>query len=166
VFLSDRLQRVVLDYCFSPVCDVISGVPQGSVLGPILFLIYVNDIDSVCCGNTALQLFADDAKLYSQVEMNNSSVSLQQTLHLLSQSWASDWQLTINVDKCLVLSISTKSVPDQPQYYINGIPVLRRNSSVDLGVTISHDLSFDSHVNIVVSRARQRLSVLFRGFLT
>jgi hypothetical protein len=98
VFLSNRLQRVVLDYCFSPVCDVISGVPQGSVLGPILFLIYVNDIDSVCCGNTALQLFADDAKLYSQVEMNNSSVSLQQTLHLLSQ-WASDWQLTINVDK-------------------------------------------------------------------
>jgi hypothetical protein len=59
-----------------------------------------------------------------------------------------------------------KSVPDQPQYYINGIPVLRRNSSVDLGVTISHDLSFDSHVNSVVFRARQRLSVLFRGFLT
>jgi hypothetical protein len=134
-------------------------------LGPILFLIYVNDIDSVCCVNTALQLFADDAKLYSQVEMNNSSVSLQQTLHLLSQ-WASDWQLTINVDKCLVLSISTKSVPDQPQYFINGVPVLHRNSSVDLGVTISHDLSFDSHVNIVVSRARQRLSVLFRGFST
>jgi hypothetical protein len=64
VFLSNRLQRVVLDYCFSPVCDVISGVPQGSVLGPMLFLIYVIDIDSVCCGNTALQLFADDAKLY------------------------------------------------------------------------------------------------------
>jgi hypothetical protein len=122
-------------------------------LGPILFLIYVDDIDSVCCGNTALQLFADDAKLYSQVEMNNSSVSLQQTLHLLSQ-WASDWQQTINVEQCLVLSISTKSVPDQSQYYISCIPVLRRNSSVDLGVTISHDLSFDSHVNIVVSRAR------------
>jgi hypothetical protein len=85
VFLSNRLQRVVLDYCFSPVCDVISRVPQGSVLGPILFLVYVNDIDSVCCGKTALQLFADDAKIYSQVEMNNSSVSLQQTLHLLSQ---------------------------------------------------------------------------------
>jgi hypothetical protein len=97
--------------------------------------------------------------------MNNSSASLQQTLHLLSQ-WASDWQLTINVDKCLVLSISTKSVPDQPQYYINGIPVLRRNSCVDLGVTISHDLSFDSHVNNIVSGVRQRLSVLFLGFLT
>jgi ribonuclease P/MRP protein subunit RPP40 len=59
-FLTNRTQRVVVDYCFSPECDVISGVPQGTVLGPILFLIYINDIEHVCCGETKLQLFADD----------------------------------------------------------------------------------------------------------
>jgi hypothetical protein len=59
-FLSNRLQCVVIDHFYSPICSVISGVPQGSVLGPILFIIYVNDIDSVCCGDTTLQLFADE----------------------------------------------------------------------------------------------------------
>jgi hypothetical protein len=62
-FLHDRTQCVVVDHCFSPICSVASGVPQGSVLGPLLFLIFINDIDTVCKGNTTLQLFADDAKL-------------------------------------------------------------------------------------------------------
>jgi ribonuclease P/MRP protein subunit RPP40 len=62
-FLTNRKQCVVIDRFYSPVAAVISGVPQGSVLGPILFIIYINDIDTVCCGETALQLFADDAKL-------------------------------------------------------------------------------------------------------
>ena len=64
-FLHNRRQSVVIENCFSSVGDVISGVPQGSVLGPVLFLIFINDIEHICCGDTNLQLFADDCKLYS-----------------------------------------------------------------------------------------------------
>jgi low affinity Fe/Cu permease len=93
------------------------------VLGPILFLIYVNDLSSVCCGNTVLQLFADDAKLYSNIGINDSApVSLQQSLEELTH-WAKEWQLTINTSKCLVLSVSIKPEPVRVAYYINSSPV-------------------------------------------
>jgi hypothetical protein len=164
-FLSNRLQCVVVDYCYSSVCDVTSGVPQGSVLGPILFLIYINDIDCACCGNTVLQLFADDAKLYSHINVSCLSDSLQQSLTKLTR-WANDWQLSINVQKCSVLSISAKPASLLVNYNINDLPVPRQGSTTDLGVTITYDLSFATHINNIVSKARQRLSVLFRGFST
>jgi len=65
-FAKDRYQCVAIENCFSYVAKVISGVPQGSVLGPILFIIFINDIDSVCNGRTNMKLFADDAQLYSE----------------------------------------------------------------------------------------------------
>jgi Reverse transcriptase (RNA-dependent DNA polymerase) len=99
-FLSSRIQCVVLDHPYSPFNKVISGVPQDSVL-PILFLLYVNDIDSVCCGLTTLQLFADDAKLYSSINIDAASVSLQQSLDNLA-AWSNDWRLVINISKCTV----------------------------------------------------------------
>jgi hypothetical protein len=165
IFLANRMQCVVTEYCFSPFCNVISGVPQGSVLGPILFLIYVNDLSTVCCGNTVLQLFADDAKLYSNISINDGTVSLQQSLIKLSQ-WARDWQLTINISKCLVISVSTHREPAHVVYYIDDSPIPRQNATIDLGVTVCSDLSFETHIDNIVSKARQRVGVLFRGFLT
>ena len=97
-FLLGRTQRVVIDYVCSDVQDVISGVPQGSVLGPILFLLYINDIDSICDAGSTLKLFADDCKLYSVVSLNNTSISLQLSLDSLC-TWANAWQLIINVNK-------------------------------------------------------------------
>jgi ribonuclease P/MRP protein subunit RPP40 len=164
-FLSNRLQCVVIDHFYSPIRSVISGVPQGSVLGPILFIIYVNDIDSVCCGDTSLQLFADDAKLYSKVVVNNISVSLQLSLDRLTQ-WAKDWQLHININKCSVLPVTHTSRSPVRQYFINGVAIPCQNSYVDLGVTVTSNLSFELHINNIVSKARQRISTLFRGFLT
>jgi hypothetical protein len=164
-FLSNRTQCVIIDYCFSPTCSVISGVPQGSVLGPLLFLVYINDIDSVCCGSTKLQLFADDAKLYSEIDICNGSLTLQQSLDRLA-NWASEWQLTININKCAVLSISSKSQPTSHAYFIGGLAISRLNSYVDLGITISSNLLFEQHINNIVSKARQRISILLRGFLS
>ena len=92
---------------YSPPSKVISGVPQGSVLGPILFLVYINDVESVCCGTSKLQLFADDVKLYSNITVNDTSDRLQQSLDNLS-AWATKWQLAININKCTVLSIATR----------------------------------------------------------
>ena len=117
-------------------------MPQGSVLSPILFLVFINDIDYVCCGNTTLQLFADDAKLYSKVNVDNASSSLQQSLDRLA-NWAKEWQLTISINKCVVVSLSSSSHTTLFTYFIDGIAVPRHNSYVDLGITISSNLLFD-----------------------
>ena len=163
-FLSNRThQCVVVEQCKSTFQKVISGIPQGSVLGPILFLIYINDIDSVCCGDSHLQLFADDAKLYSSISIGSPSVSLQHSLDNLI-SWANAWQLKINIGKCAVISLGSSSLSSDFAYYIDGISIAAHTSQVDLGITISQDLSFHAHINNIVCKARQRVSTLFRGF--
>jgi Reverse transcriptase (RNA-dependent DNA polymerase) len=96
--LSNRLQCVVIDRFYSPVCPVIRGVPQGSVIGPILLNVYINDIHIVCRGDTALLLFTDDATLYSNITLDNISISLQHSLDNLVQR-TNDWQLTININQ-------------------------------------------------------------------
>jgi hypothetical protein len=165
-FLHNRSQCVVIDNCFSTVRDVTSGVPQGSVLGPILFLIFINDIESACCGNTKLLLFADDAKLYTRVDVIQPSVSLQQSLDRLS-AWAESWQLSINISKCSAISLGNKrSLLCSRSYFINGILLPSSTRVVDLGVTISNDLSFHTHINNIVAKAHQRISTFFRGFVS
>ena len=122
---------MAIENCFSSVANVISGVPQGFVLGPILFILFINDIDSVCHGQTNIELFADDAKLYSELDLNDRSVSLQTSLDNLA-TWADAWQLSINVQKCCVLSTvrnKRTSHSGSKNYYLNGI-VLTNNEHV------------------------------------
>jgi ribonuclease P/MRP protein subunit RPP40 len=104
------LQSVVVENTNSAYANVISGVPQGSVLGPILFILFINDIESVCQSCVKLKLFADDLKLSSVVEVANdkNSVALQQSLDNI-YSWANAWQLRINVSKTYVLTLSNKA---------------------------------------------------------
>ena len=163
-FLTNRSQCVVLDHNYSTVCEVVSGVPQGSVLGPLLFIIFINDIETVCCGDCSLQLFADDVKLYSRIDLNHSS-TLQQSLDNLVE-WASAWQLSININKCTVLIVSNKSSISNRSYFINGICIDASTHVRDLGITISSNLSFQLHINNIVAKARQRVSALFRGFIS
>jgi len=165
-FVQDRYQCVVIENFFSSVAKVISGVPQGSVLGPILFILFINDIDSVCHGQTKTKLFADDAKLYSAIDLNDRSLSLQISLNNLV-AWADAWQLSINVQKCCVLStVSSKRSghPRSNSYYLNGILLTTNVNVLDLGITISANLSYNAHINNIVAKALQRSSILFRGF--
>jgi hypothetical protein len=165
-FVNDRYQCVAIENCFSSVAKVISGVPQGSVLGPILFIIFINDIDSVCHGQTKMKLYADDAKLYSEIVLKDCSLSLQTSLNNLS-TWADAWQLSINVQKCCVLSTITNkrtSRTGSNNYYLNGILLTSDVNVLDLGITISADLSYNMHINNIVAKALQRSSTLFRGF--
>ena len=129
-------------------------MPQGSVLGPILFLVYINDVESVCCGTSKLQLFADDVKLYSNMSLDDIPDDLQQSLDNLSE-WAAAWQLAINIEKCAVLSIATRAPSSPCHYYLNGVVITHHNSYVDLGVTVNQHLSFNAHINDIVSKARQ-----------
>jgi len=96
---------------------------QGSVLGPIVLIIFINDIDSVCHGRTNMKLFADDAKLYSEIDINDCSLSLQTSLNNLA-TWAFAWQLSISpiVKKCCVLSTvinKRTSHSGSNKYYLN-----------------------------------------------
>ena len=169
-FLYNRKQCVVLDNCFSSVIDVLSGVPQGSVLGPILFILFIDDIDCVCTGVSTLKLFADDCRLYSEITLNTCNYTcLLQSLHNLC-SWAKDNQLSINVIKCSILSIMPRSLNTQPStlrsYSVNDFTLSFKSEVVDLGITISEDLSYKTHISNIVSKAYSRQSILFRGFVT
>jgi len=95
---------VAIENCFSPVAKFISGVPHGSVLGPIIFTIFINDIDIVCHGRTNMKLFTDDVKLYSEIYLNVCSLSSHTSLNNLA-TWAFAWQLFINVHTFCVLSV-------------------------------------------------------------
>ena len=140
-WLSERRQRVVIN-CKS--CsnwrDVKSGVPQDPVLGPILFLIYVNDIDeSLAC---KISKFADDTKITSKVTTTADKLQFQSNLDTLI-SWSKKWQMKFNVDKCKVLHIGNNN--QFTKYTMNGSETYKNNHEKDLGITISNDLKPDKH---------------------
>jgi Reverse transcriptase (RNA-dependent DNA polymerase) len=136
-----------------------------SVLGPPLFLLFINDIESVYDGKSTLQLFADDVKLYSSVDLHDFLNSLPRSLDRLS-AWADQWKLTINISKCSVLRLTSTTHRTSRIYFINGIPIPTNSSCIDLRLTVSDDLSFHTHISCIISKARQRSSTLFRGFLS
>lgn len=160
-FLSCRSQCVVLEHCFSDWLPVLSGVPQGSVLGPILFILFINDIADICQGTISHKLFADDLKLYSTIESDCDRASLQKALERLEQ-WCSDWQLSVNVNKCHTLHMG-KQNPTYC-YFLNARKIDATDDVLDLGVNVDCELNFDVHINRIVGKAYSRIGVLFKGF--
>jgi hypothetical protein len=164
-FLHARTQSVVIENCHSDYVDVISGVPQGSILGPILFILFINDIDLACPTNTNLKLFADDLKLYSVISLDSTSASinLQQSVDKVSE-WASLWQFSINVSKTTVHTLSNYSTSLR-SYSVNSVALSHSDPVPDLGISIDRQLLFKVHINNIVSKAFQRSGILFRGFI-
>jgi hypothetical protein len=162
-FLSCRTQCVVTEHCYSRWLPVVSGVPQGSVLGPILFILFIDDISNICIGRPSVshKLFADDLKLYSTIQSDYDRAAIQGALDRL-QHWCFDWQLNINIDKCHVLHIGRK--PTNCTYFINGRQVGATDVVPDLGVYIDPLLKFDEHINKIIGKAYSRVGVLFKGF--
>ena len=105
-FLNGRTQQVIVEGSKSSTCDVTSGVPQGSVLGPILFLIYINDIITTI--QSEIRLFADDIFLYKTIKASDDHQILQNDLNLLTK-WSTDWLMGFNISKCKILQITTPS---------------------------------------------------------
>ena len=158
-FLAGRSQSVVVEHMFSNWVKVISGVPQGSVLGPILFLLYIDDVTLICPGSVTSKLFADDLKIYSNVEV--SSASLSTTISQL-EAWCRVWQLHVNVSKTFVLHLGLNNPHFAYSFHNNLISATE--STRDLGVEIDTVLSFDHHISKVVAKASSRVGTLFRGF--
>ena len=130
-FLSHRRQKVVLRNGCSNWEDVISGVPQGSILGPILFLLYVNDIPSIVASTA--KVFADDTKLYCHIQSREDCFKLQSDLNRLTV-WSKNWLLKFNERKCVALRIK-QSI--EYVYSLNGFPLQDVLHQKDLGVIIS-----------------------------
>ena len=118
-FLSGRSQTVLVEGSSSKSSPVLSGVPQGTVLGPLLFLAYINDINTHLSEGTKIRLFADDSLLYRTIRTKEDSDILQQDLNTL-QAWESANKMEFHPDKCQVLRITKKLNPIQVQYNIHG----------------------------------------------
>ena len=139
---------------------VLSGVPQGTVLGPLLFLLYINDLGENC--TSRMRLFADDTLIYSTIESCNDAAKLQSDLTAL-QEWAQKWQMKFNPSKCHVLRISRKQNPVESNYVLMGKVLDSVTHHPYLGIELSRNLDWDQHVNNKVMKANLSLRFLRRN---
>ena len=145
-----------------------SGVPQGSILGPLLFLLYINDLPNVTSPPTSIALFADDAKCYRVVRNAEDCLSFQHDLYSV-YDWSKDWGLSYNTNKCEVLRISRKrrnqsNLSTVNPYAIDGHPLALVPSTKDLGVIVNNKLTWSSYISSVVAKANKNLGFLYRHF--
>ena len=164
-FLSNRFQYVRIDSCVSGLCSVISGVPQGSVLGPVLFIVYVNDISDCIASNVTVKLFADDTKLYTVITKDDDNCAqLQHSLDSIA-SWAEHWQLKLSPKKCAVMHITPRRPNVAAADYTIGcvtLPVV--DQFTDLGVSYDNHLRFSCHIDKIVSKASSRARLILKCF--
>ena len=114
---------------------VLSGVPQRTVLGPLFFLIYINDISKGLSEGTKIRLFADDSLLYRTIETPSDSATLQKDLDTL-QTWEKQWKMEFHPGKCQLLRITNKIEPIKSTYFIHDTPISETDSAKYLGVVI------------------------------
>jgi hypothetical protein len=139
---------------------VLSGIPQGSILGPILFTVFINDLPDNL--HSTCKIFADDTKIYDKI---SNSANIQSDINKL-QEWCDTWNLYFNVSKCGVMHVGKKN-PANEYVMKMDTDVQRLNvtkEEKDLGVTFDCQLSFDPHIQRVVNKANQMLGIIKRTF--
>ena len=164
-FLVGRQQRVKVNGTLSDWADVTSGVPQGSVLGPVLFVVFMNDmpqrVQNFC------SMYADDTKIYGPARTPQDYDSLQNDLDNLVE-WADEWQLRFNADKCKALQLGNRNNKHVYNMRTHGgeIRVNLESSEVekDLGVHIDNELKFSKHVETQVNKANRILGLIRRSY--
>ena len=161
-FLSSREQTVLVDGKSSSPAPVSSGVPQGTVLGPLLFLVYINDINENITKGTEIRLFADDSLLYRVINSPLDQQILQNDLITL-QAWEEENKMEFHPDKCKVLKITNKKKPLQFKYNIHNVILEEQDSAKYLGITIDKKLTWNVHCNSVIKKANSTLSFIQRN---
>ena len=161
-YLTNRLQFVQVRQASSSYLPVISGVPQGSVLGPLLFLIYINDLPQAVSHST-IYLFADDTKFFLDVSQSNT-IDLQHDLNAVTE-WCKTWKISLNLNKCSYMRYSSISTPSiTSPYVIEHQPIPEQQTIRDLGITITSNLSFHDHYKNICSKAYGSLNLIRRTF--
>ena len=167
-FLCGRSFSVRINGTYSEWLPVISGIPQGSVLGPLLFVIFINDLAVNFNLDSNIFLFADDGKVFKHIKDNVDSVELQKHCQDF-YNWSEKWLMKLNIDKCKIVSISKN---DNANHYTYGFEtnngdfiVLEHVKNIqDLGITIDAKLSFEAHIYDKIGRAYQMLGIINKNF--
>ena len=164
-YLAGRSQTVVVGGEQSSRLQVVSGVPQGSVLGPLLFIVYVNELTSVISPYSRISMFADDIALYCPISAAADYIMLQSDISAIDH-WVQDNFLSFNPGKCCTMFISRKSLHSNPPstLFLGSSALTRVNFLKYLGVTLSSDLSWSLHVRNINAKPRKLVSLLYRRF--
>jgi hypothetical protein len=164
-FLSNRTQHVVVNGTSSTPQKVRSGVPQGSVLGPVLFILYVNDMPEAV--QSSLLLYADDAKMYRPIRSTADVEQMQTDIDAL-QVWATKWLLTFHPAKCKVMRIGSRDTPTTSYHMTTEHATTTLAWSTlekDLGVLVDNQLHFDEEISARVKKANNIVGIIRRSFL-
>ena len=165
-FLSDRVQQICVNGSNSTWKPVTSGIPQGSVLGPILFVLYINDLPSNILSD--VYMFADDTKIFNIIKSPEDQETLQNDLDTLSM-WSDKWLLKFHPEKCKVMHLG-KAGDTEYSYQLKEGDTYHELSYTeeekDLGVVIDGKLDFDRHINIKINKASSIMAVIRRSFVS
>ncbi len=172
-YLKDRTQSVVIGNSKSCCLPVTSGVPQGSILGPILFVIFINDISKGLSSGTDVALYADDTKIWRAIHSESDMNALQDDINYLNQ-WATNNLMNFHPKKCKVLSVEQSHLnvavsvprPMQFNYYLGEKDleyVSIENPEKDLGVLMTPNLKWNSQCNRLCTKANQQLGIVKRN---
>lgn len=160
-FLSDRYQSVAINNIYSDWKEVISGIPQGSVLGPILFVLYINDLPNMV--ESEAYLFADDTKVFKIIERDNDSEILQQDLERM-EKWSEDWLLKFHPEKCKYINVRKRKEASNRKYRLLGHEIGRIEHEKDIGVIVDEELSFERHAHEKINKATSIFAAIRRTF--
>ena len=150
--------KVVVDGEVSSETEVVSGVPQGTVLGPLLFLVHINDLPDHVTSN--VRLFADDCLLYRQIKSEKDQEELQRDLCNL-EAWASNWGMRFNAKKCYILTITNKG--KSKFYQLNNYILKSVENNPYLGVLFDNKLSWSTHIDHISKKASSSLGFVMRN---
>ena len=149
-FLTDRTQQVLVEGATSDSIPVISGVPQGTVLGPLLFLLFINDLPD--CVQSRTRLFADDCILYRQIKTQQDCAILQEDLTKLA-AWEQKWGMAFHPNKCSTIRISRSRNPITTDYTLKGHTLTTEDYTKYLGVELQSTFSWNRHIDQTVKKA-------------
>lgn len=153
-YLSHRHQYVRIADKNSSSAPVHSGVPQGSVLGPLLFLVYLNDMSSE--STVQCRFFADDCVAYLPIQSRTDHATLNEYLSVIT-AWCNSWKMSLNIAKCVKMTITRKKNPSEFTYMLNNTAITTVNQYKYLGLTITSNLSWKTHIEGITSAALRRL---------
>lgn len=161
-FLSDRKQKVIVNGEESKWKEVTSGIPQGSVLGPLLFVIYINDLPD--CVESPTYLFADDTKIYREINTTSDRELLQEDLNKL-EDWSKTWLLKFHPEKCKCMTISRENTKQEnTKYKLMDKEISITHDEKDIGVVVDDKLKFEKHISEKVNKANSIFAIIRRSF--
>ena len=158
-FLNNRSQRVTIGSKQSNWQPVTSGIPQGSVLGPILFTIFINDMPAIV--ESTMKLFADEAKIFKAIESFDDINVIQDDINKLLK-WSTEWQLPLNISKCKCIHYG-KNNPNHT-YTMNNPVLTTDTEEKDVGVTFDNTLEFRLHIRNIIAKPNSRVGLIKRSF--